>query len=106
MTKLYEELKLDSDDVLTMINGESGDIPSSPTTASKSPPCTAVKLRRTTDKVQKSLDELNDIIDVKSLDLRRRLDRIFDSGLMQAELSAERAVNIEDLVRLNDRKKG
>lgn len=92
LTKLREQIKSDSD-VLTMYDGN--EIPSSPTTASRSPPRTAVKLRRAIDKVQTDIDNLKDIIETES-PLRNRLDRVFKSGLMHVELRSQRSASERD----------
>jgi hypothetical protein len=102
LAEMREELGSDDDSTLTFIDGEA--IPSSPTNASISPPRTAYKLRQRITKARKSLEEIEAILSESSPTLNRRLNRIFDGSLMQAELNAQRATEIETLRQLNGRK--
>ena len=79
--------------------------PSSPTTASFSPPKTAEKLRRKITKARKSLQEIESILSDLSPMLTRRLDHIFQGSLAQAELNAQRETDVKHLLRFNQRKK-
>jgi hypothetical protein len=66
-----------------------GEPPSSPTTASFSPPKTAEKLCQKITKARKSLQEIESVLSDLSPTLTRRLDYIFQGSLTQAELNAQ-----------------
>jgi hypothetical protein len=78
---------------------EEEDIRSSPTTSYISPPKTAPKLRKRIEKFQKRLDEA-DLSPSKT----RQLNKILSGSLIQAELGAQFANDIEHFVTLNRRK--
>jgi hypothetical protein len=99
LDKLKIEFDFDSESVIDMPNGSGNIMPSSPTTVSISPPRTAPKLRKRIQKFQKSLHETD-----LSPALTRRLDKIFSGSLMQAELGAQFADDVEHFIKLNRRK--
>jgi hypothetical protein len=99
LDKLKSELDFDSESVIDMPDGSGNIIPSSPTTLSISPPRTAPKLRKRIEKFQKSLHETD-----LSPTMTRRLDKIFSGSLMQAELGAQFANDVEHFIKLNRRK--
>lgn len=102
LDEMRAELGSDDDSTLTFI--DSDPITSSPTNQSISPPKTALKLRQRITKARKSLQEVEEVLNDFSPTLRRRLDRIFDGSLMQAELGAHRESEVENFIRLNQRK--
>jgi hypothetical protein len=94
----------DNGSILVMKDGVDP-LRSSPTIASTiSPPRTVPRLRQKIIKAQKSLTEITDFLDSVSPSLSRRLDRIFEGSLYQAELGAQRQEDAERLLKLNRRK--
>jgi hypothetical protein len=102
LDQLKKEVNSDSESVLTIFNDSERSSPS--TIESISPPKTIQKLRTNVNKARKSLQEIDTILDTLNPRLNRRLDKIFEGSLIQAELNAQRAEDIENLMKLNKRK--
>jgi hypothetical protein len=78
--------------------------PSSPTTIGSSPPDTVHRLRKGIEKVEKSLQDIKDILDAESPQLRKRLGRVFRGSLIQAELNAQREADVKRLLHLKSQR--
>ncbi|EED11736.1 hypothetical protein TSTA_109150 [Talaromyces stipitatus ATCC 10500] len=72
---------------------------SSPTTKSISPPSTVTALRRYINKIEESIEGINDILEKSKPDLVRRIKVVNSSSLAMAGLGE---LHREDFVRLHD----
>ena len=76
-----------------------GDTPPPSSSTTNSPPTTVKKLRRSINKAQMALGELNDELNLVSPQLTKRLDYIFKGSLIQAELNTRRGDDIQQILR-------
>lgn len=99
------EAVIDDGDILKIYGGElDGDIPSSPTHKSISPPSTVQKLRRYIKKIDRSIEGIKDILDEASPGLARRINTINQGSLALAELGDMHRDDFARIRNINNRK--
>jgi hypothetical protein len=77
----------------------SGDTPPPSSSPTSSPPETIQKLRQSINKVKDAMGEFEEQLDAINPKFTKRLGRIFKGSLIQAELGAQRADDIEHILR-------